>query len=250
MMFSTEGTTFFLTFFFNFYPQLIKGYRKYEKFTIKIGKTKEQIRFLKQCLEEKVLPRSLRWLYRVDVESPFPQEAIKHVKGLISEVKEDLELLFCKQRDCKRFLQANIKDDKVWKSLKMNADQVACCQIVKVKDHLDEKLSKLVEKSPWCTFSNVSNVINLSSITLSKDQQEMLSYGLNFSLPHETKHLIDFTVQLDRYKHFKEEVNYNFILMNSDSIFSSLKTNLHDFLPKRYLKALNDLKKNKSIRVC
>jgi len=94
MMFSTEGKTFFLTFFFNFYPQLIKGYRRYEKFTIKIGKTKEQIRFLKQCLEEKVLPRSLRWLHRVDVESPFPQEAIKHVKGLISEVKEDIMKLF------------------------------------------------------------------------------------------------------------------------------------------------------------
>jgi len=38
--------------------------------------------------------------------------------------------------------------------------------------------------------------------------------------------------------------------MNLDNIFSSLKKKIQNFLPKRYMKALYELKKNKKVRVC
>ena len=78
----------------------------------------------------------------------------------------------------------------------------------------------------------------------------MLGYGLNFSLPHEKKHFLDFTSQMDKYKKYSDGENYSFVLMNLDSIFDGLKTDLFEFLPSRFIVALNGLKKEKDLRIC
>ena len=248
-MLSTNGSA-FLAFFFKFFPGLIPAYRRFERITVKLSTTKEQIIFLKKCLEEKVLPRSLCWLKRLDEHSPFPTEATRQLKKLINDVKNDLDGLYYKHREDKRYLCSLINDPNVWKSLQIKVASVSEYQRRIKRKCLDDKLNKLIERSPWTLYSNVHNVINLSGVELTKHQTEMLGYGLNFSLPHEKNHLLDFTVQLDKHKKFSEGVNYSFVMMNLDSIYDGLKTDLYNFLPSRFIKAVSELKKKKDLHIC
>ena len=248
-MISTNGAM-FLAFFFKYFPYLIPAYRRYERLSVKVSCAKEQISFLKQCLEEKVLPCSLVWVKKVDEHSPFPPEATKQLKKLINDVKEDLNGLLFKVREERRYLRSYVNDDGIWKSLQSNLNKNVNYQSLKKKKHLESKLKCLIVKSPWEKFSNVENVVNLSSFELTKYQTQMLGYGLNFSLPHEKKHFLDFTSQMDKYKKHSDGEKYGFVLMNLDSIFDGLKMDLFEFFPSRFINALNVLKKEKSLRIC
>ena len=105
-----------------------------------------------------------------------------------------------------------------------------------------DKLKRLIENSPWFKFSNAKNVVIISSQLLSRSQIEFLGYGINFSLPQKTN-FFDFIGHLEKHKSNIDSVSYNAIFMNIDQIFSSLKTDYNEYLPKRYRKALKELKK-------
>ena len=81
---------------------------------------------------------------------------------------------------------------------------------------LNIQLDSLIDCSSWNKYSNIDNVINMSSTRLSKYQTKLLGCGLNFSLPHEKNHLLDFVEQLDNTKSLTTGstdriLEYNFI---------------------------------------
>ena len=248
-MHTTAGKTFFLNFFFAYFPNLVDLYRRYEKISIKIAWAKSRLKFLQDCLEEKVLPRSMNWLRRLDVDLPFPEEAIHQLELNIRRIKGDLDYLYYRLRLSKGKLKSQVNDSDLWAQVQKNVKDVREYHRKLKESSLSNELDKLILKSPWSKFSRPDSVVNLSSCELNLSQKQILSYGLSFSLPHEKKHLLDYAEQLDKMKDQSSSAAYNFIFMNIESIYSNLKKNYSSFVPRRFHKALLDLKRNKSIRI-
>ena len=111
----------FLDFFFNYYPAFVIIYRK---FTIKVKCIIGRTRFLKQCLDEKVIPRLLNWIIKYDNEAPFPIEANKQLQIAIWKVKEDVEEQYFKLRKIKREFQSQIYDRFLWQQIQNQVNKV------------------------------------------------------------------------------------------------------------------------------
>ena len=240
---------FFLNFLFKAFSWIVPLYRKAEKQVIQIQKKKERIKFLKKCLDEKVLPTTFEWVKRLDNDSPFPAESVKVIKAEIENLKEDVDDKYYRLRRSKMAMFQQLPDNlehKVVSFLKTVGRSRASTK----EAELTGKLQKLVENSPWTTFSQGNNIVNYSSYDLSNNQKQVLGYGLNFSLPHEKRHFFSVLEELEKLKCFGDYFNHSFVLMNLENIFYDLKNEIKDFLPKRFITALKDLKSEKSIRIC
>ena len=246
-MFSTNG--FFLNFLFSLFPSLVNGYRKVEKLAVKIVHTKARIQFLKDCLSEKVLPASMAWMKKLNYDDPFPTEARSQIRLRIRSLQNEVDTYYFKFRQEKRDLRSRLDDGQYWVGIQHQIAGVQSYQKQKKSIELSIKLDNLIKRSPWTRFSNVDNVVNLSSFSLSLEQRQILGYGLNFALPHTPKYLVDYVEELDKRENSNNNVGYNFLLMNLNAIFSNLKCNQNDFLPRRFTNALNQLKKNEKIRI-
>ena len=224
-------------------------YRKVEKRVIQIQKKKERIKFLKKCLEEKVLPTTFEWVKRLDKTSPFPAESIKVRKSEIEDLKEDVDEDYYHLRQSKMAMFQQLPDSlehRVVSFLKTIGQSRASTK----EAELTGRLQKLVDNSPWTAFSQGNNIVNYSSYDLSNYQKQVLGYGLNFSLPHEKRHFFSVLEELEKLKCFGDDFNHSFVLMNLENIFYDLKNDIRDFLPKRFFTAIKDLKSEKSIRIC
>ena len=246
----TINNSFFLEFFFKFFKWATSDYRRYERANIKIQHTKARLEFLKECLEEQVIPRSMNWLKKLDDGSPFPVEVRKQLKLAIADLKRDLDCQYFMLRKLKRELHSKLPDHYIWTSLEEIVNKVSQFQRNKKKMNLQKQLSHLIDSSLWSKYSRTENVINMSSMCLTKYQEQLLGYGLNFSLPHQKKHIFDFVEQLDKIKECNDSVQYSFINMNLDDIFYNLKTIFSEFLPRRFRIAMSELKKINNIRIC
>ena len=204
---------------------------------------------MKDCYEEKVLARSMLWMRRVDLDSPFPYEAHGQFKLSIKQLKLELDDQFFRLRKMKRDIRSKLHDDHLWSQLLQNVNEVRDYHKCLKESPLKNQLNILIGKSQWTLYSRVENVINLSSYALSKYQKQLLGYDLSFSMPHEKRHLMDYTEQMDKLKNSSDSAAYNFIFMNMDSIYHHLKKNYSEFFPRRFHNALNDLKRIKSIRI-
>ena len=123
-MHTTAGKTFFLNFFFAYFPNLVDLYRRYEKISIKIAWAKSRLKFLQDCLEEKVLPRSMNWLRRLDVDLPFPEEAIHQLELNIRRIKGDLDYLYYRLTLIKGKLKSQLNDSDLWTQVQKNVKDV------------------------------------------------------------------------------------------------------------------------------
>ena len=103
----------FLDFFFCTFSHLISDYRRYEKLSVNIYQLKARHNFLKECLEEKVVPSSLCWVRKLNIETPFPDVAAIQLKSEISNLKEELNHKYFKIRQVRRNLRSQIHDLQV-----------------------------------------------------------------------------------------------------------------------------------------
>ena len=182
-----SNNEFFLNFLFKTFSWIVPMYRKVEKRVIQIQKKKERIKFLKKCLEEKVLPTTFEWVKRLDKTSPFPAESIKVIKSEIEDLKEDVDEDYYYLRQSKMAMFQQLPDSlehRVVEFLKTIGQSRASTK----EAELTGRLQKLVDNSPWTAFSQGNNIVNYSSYDLSNYQKQVLGYGLNFSLPHEKRH--------------------------------------------------------------
>ena len=250
-MISTDGfnSSLFLNFFFSVFPLLIEDYRRVEKLVIKIIHTKARMKFLKKCLDEKVVPASMNWLWKLNKDVPFPVEAIWQLRLSIKKLQCDVDTYYFNLRRNRRNLRSKVNDASYWSKIQQIINNVRDYQRDKKEHVLSIKLGNLIKSSPWTRYSKPNNVFNLSNYQVSLEQKQLLSYGLNFALPHESKHLIDYVETLEKHQHDSNKAGYNFIFMNLNSIFNNLKENQFDYLPRRFHHALNDLKRNNSIRI-
>jgi len=246
----TFQITAFLGFFFALVPSLVSEYRAIERIHVKIARSKERLLFLKRCCEEKVIPNSMSWFWKITEDVPFPNEALHYMKRRIQEIQEEINSNYFKIRQKKDSFFGKVDNSRLQSQLQQCFRQVGVDHRAKRKVELEEKLQKLIDKSPWSRFSIRKNVINKSSFFLKSHHIELLGYGLNFALPHEKRNLFSFVEHLEKNKKSPESIKYNCIFMNLDQIFQSLKSDFNNFFPKRFRVALAELKKEKSIRIC
>ncbi|XP_074641212.1 uncharacterized protein LOC141898959 [Tubulanus polymorphus] len=238
-----------LKFFFFTFPYLVASFRNYEKCYIKSRTAKSKVKFLQECYAEKVVPRSLSWIWKYDSSSAFPPEANKQLKFAIDRAKEDCNYQFYKFRQSQNYLKSHVPDLFLWKSLSTIVQGSGKYHQHRKSVDLINQLNKLIDSSPWTRFSNTENIVNLSSTTLSSTQCQLLGYGLNFSLPHQDKHVLDFVTQLEYRKSSPNSLDYNFIFMNLQAICDQLNRNLFEYLPRRFRLALQELRKLKTIKI-
>ena len=202
--------TFFLNVLLATFSWIKPPYRKLEKKTIKIQKSKETINFLKKCKEEKIIPPSMSWIKKLNNISPFPDEINTLINEEINNIKEEINKNYYNIRREKNNIFSRMPNGKLKTDLTAFLKNIGQMHAKKKRNHLDEKLARLMDKSPWSTFAQVESVVNLSSYNLSTNQNRILGYGLSFSLPHEKSHFLDFLGELDRFKYFDDKFNYNF----------------------------------------
>ena len=239
----------FIQFFFSTYPLLIDYFRKFEKASIKVQLIKARIDFLRNCAEEKVLPRSLQWMERLNYESPFCDERHNQLKLQIARLKEECNRNYFKLRIARRNIFSEIHDVSIRKQLNKAVAQIGNYHKIKKRSALDHQLDQLIRKSPWTKFSNTCNIINLSTVQLTNQQLQFLGLGLNFSLPHQKRHLLDFVSAMGHKNSDFNSIGKSFISMNMDSIYRNLCINFKDFLPRRFRLALKELKALTNLKI-
>ena len=246
----STGIKSFLSFLFNFLPFCVSDFRKVEKLTIKIVSSKARLRFLKDCVEEKVIPRSFSWLMWISESNPFPEHAKAKLGNAIKDLKEEIDETYFQLRRAKRTLYEKIDNSCTWSEILKVLKQVSTKHKLSKEKELGDKLDRLISKSPWSKFSKIENVVNLSLVPLKKYQVDLLGYGINFSFPHEKHTLFNFIEHLEKNKKSTDGISYNCIFMNLDEIFQNLKNEFYDFVPKRFRLALKELKREKSLKIC
>ena len=104
---------FFLNILFGMFNWIKPFYRRIEKRVVNIQHKKERIKFLKRCLEEKVIPPSMSWIKRCDRDSPFPKEAKSLIFDEIDNLREEVEEMYCYLRREKKYVASQLKDEKM-----------------------------------------------------------------------------------------------------------------------------------------
>ena len=212
--------------------------------------TKEHLRFLRECRDEQVIPRSLitKSLLKLE-DQPFGeiQRAIleKHINIKILETKKNFEDLARKRRH----FEVSIPSD--WKDSLREYCYVKMRNKVywKLKRTHDNKLRLLIERSPWTTNANHECVVNLSNKHLERNVTSALGYGLNFALSTGGVNSVEITkglCNLEKYSDLtSEEVN-----IVKGVIYGSMKSqSVTSNVPKRFLAAIKELKKDKNIHM-
>ena len=236
----------FIQFFLSSFPDLVNFFRKLEKASIKTQLIKARIEFLRNCLQEKVLPRSLKWMEKLNDELPFCDVRKKQLILLIAKLKEECNCSFFKLRIARRNLFGQVHDFETRKRINSSIDDIVKYHKNRKRTALSEQLNQLISKSPWSKLANTGNIINLSSVKLTNNQLQLLGYGLNFSLPHQKRHLLDFAATMNENCN---SIKNSFISMNMDSIYRNLCNNFNDFLPRRFRNALQELKGLSNLKI-
>ena len=194
----------------------------------KISSCCNRLSFLKNCIAEKVLPRSSPQHLR-NKDIPFSNSAKAYLEDECQSLKEDVIL----ERD--RCTGIGLSHQHKEELKKFNTEQQA---------KLKRKLTDLCRNSMWSEAGRDDLITNLSTRELSSDEKEVLSYGLKFDSGKDRLTLVEHVSK--NYKSSDTNVDKGFIqgVLTCCKILADKECNS---LPKRYQEALKDLAKDDSI---
>lgn len=231
-------------------PPLRKLFYEYLDALYVASTSKLKLNFLKECVKEKVLPRSLIPATILNVyNEPFPMPASVILKDRIRNVNHSTKFKFRVTNNCFNKLMEltrdmNLSDEIVSKFIDY-AHAYIKDRTYNQKLNLNTKLRSIIKNSKWWTIGSPNFYVNLSSHALTENQRIILGYGPSFGISHKEDILDFITKYIDISKQFKEEWNADvikgFILRN----ISTDKYNLPDCL----LSALYELRKNENILI-
>ena len=151
---------------------------RYKNQVMKAHSAREQLKFLKRCREEQVLPKTdlparLRHLDGMPfdtMEYTILDKAIRDQQRTKNQAYQTLAIRRS-ELDCIHFYERII--------IERHVQRVANNHINRVQSNLQKKLDYLINNSAWTKFSNQNYVLNLSSHTLDEDTKLALGFGLN-----------------------------------------------------------------------
>ena len=215
---------------------------------IKSHKMKLRLKFLKDCLQEQVLPKSIlnnRLLKMWD--KPFEEFhrliLVKHIDITKIEVKESFKITKLRQNS---FLQAIPREwisglmDYCYDSLRRTRYAVS--------KHLKNKLEQLIKNSDWNKNANPNFVINLSDKPLNSDAKCALGYGLSFAT---SQGHVDYVGVAKGFSNLEKfgDVSPQDINICKGVVYQALSTPKMPNCPKRFSVAYNNLKKDSELHI-
>ena len=193
----------------------------------KCFRIRNQVWFLKNCLEEQVLPRSAPRQLHSD-EHPFTNAARAYL--------EDSVKTLCNKET---ILESQFRQP-LPRHLEERLQRIAGSH----RKQLQDKLSRLCATSSWRSAGNTGLITNLSSRALSQDETEALSLGLKFDTGKSSGSYLDDMIRNTKYtdsdidKGFKQ----GFV-----TCLSAVASSSHPAVPRRYLVALQHLSRDSDI---
>ena len=224
------------------YPDKVPAFLAYEDAVAATGRRKNQWRFLKDCLEEHVLPSSYAFLLKGSISgSPFPPVARFFLEERIQAARLEVEEAYHRSRTWYRSLVAGMElHDRPL--LADFAHQSANRATERHGTNLSNKLQSLISLSPWASYTLTESVANLSDTPLPPHSLELLGLGLSFSTRPDAHSSIDLISSLDRFLTKNPSLDCPSL---RGALIPALQTlsspNLS--LPRRYRQALVDLRR-------
>ncbi|XP_063592242.1 uncharacterized protein LOC134769443, partial [Penaeus indicus] len=225
-------------------PDLVPAFRAYEDSVVATARRKNQLRFLRDCLEEQVLPSSIHNILKLSEEgSPFPAYARSLLLERIRAGKRDVEHAFYRSRVRSDFLKERLPSH-VFQLLADIAHDSSRSLSINHGRSLSRKLSSLTTRSPWSRFSLTDAVTNLSSLTLTAHQQQLLGFGLSLALRPHPLTSIDIISSFDRFISSHRNSLPDVSLLRG-AFIPALESLLHPnpSIPRRYREALQSLRR-------
>ena len=196
----------------------------------KIASNLNRYKFLNDCLAEMVLPKSAPAVLHNSKKS-FSAAARAYLEEACSDLKDRLYEL----RD--EVIGVRLPNHLQSKLANINERQ---------RNNLNQKLGQLCQRSSWKTAGNVDIVTNLFTRPPSQTEKEALSLGLKFDSGIDQ---CSYMGHVDRnYKWNDSDAEKGFI-QGILAVCKTLADNEPSSLPKRHLKALEELAKDDNIVV-
>ncbi|XP_069999233.1 uncharacterized protein, partial [Penaeus vannamei] len=239
-----ENIYYILSFLFASFPDLVPAFRAFEDSVIATARRKNQLRFLRDCLEEQVLPSSIgNLLKHSDGGSPFPDYARSLLLERIRAGKRDVELSYYRSRVRSDLLKERLPGHVFQLLADVAHDSSRFLSTTHARS-LSQKLSNLTSRSPWSRFSLTDAVTNLSSLSLTPHQLQLLGFGLSFALRPLPLTSIDIISSFDRFISAHRNSLPDVSLLRG-AFFPALESLLHPnpSIPRRYREALHSLRR-------
>lgn len=229
---------------------------KYKDAVIKAHKCKQQLKFLKKCLHNGVVPRSLlprRLCSRPG--RPFSRAGEEVLLERISQVDLEMKQKFYWVRRTFEKLNCFIRASELYGAdiLMKILDYVHYVkdfEISKVCSGLNVKFDRLFRESPWVKFSNVNLVINLSNFELGFLDKIALGFGYSFCIGNNNNDCLSFLESFEKFKGNCKISGLDFQCLKG-IIFGALVEKIREgwVFPEILLERLKLLKRNKEIIV-
>ena len=226
-----------------------KCFNKLKKATVKAQRLKSQKNFLKQCFEERIVPKSLI-PNRLQSSTNLPFTDLEEIvlKRAIDSTTIQTEEAFQDIRHHRRELMDSCNSCGISHYFYTIYEKIVnMCNRQKVINttRLSNKFQRLLRSSNWFKFSNFDSIVNVSNLELTDYMKCVLGYGSSFCLPPDEK---CFTKFLCNFENFETFVNTKFDVAKG-YILHNIISNFKKMLPKSLYDAMLLLKKNNDIIV-
>ena len=205
------------------------------------------LKFLKRCLQEQVLPRSLLpYRLRQYDHHPFNEFSVmmlkRHIEATKLEEKKKFKELSSARSVFHRTITTYWKNSlllEIYNDLRVKTDRL--------KRKLDNKLKNLIANSDWSKNARQDCVINLSRKPISDDVVCALGFGLSFSLISKPSTLSVATA-LSKFE-IKSDLPQQYTDIVKGIVYCGMNYNSNLNFPARYRKSLTELKKDQTVHI-
>ncbi|MPC95843.1 hypothetical protein E2C01_091072 [Portunus trituberculatus] len=153
-------------FFMLNFPTLVTCFRHYEKNLIAVKKRKLQLKFLQDCVQEKVIPKSFLPFFRWKT-TPFPELSRVTVLQHIAQLKREIDKIYLILRRNLRYLRSNLHGNLLDCALESTRNKCNF-EVNSTRERLNRVLQDLCKASEWNNCGLSGSVLNLSSHVLSE----------------------------------------------------------------------------------
>lgn len=220
---------------------------EYSTALIKAHQLKLRLNFLRKCLSEQVMPRSIlpQSVLRM---SDRPFEDFQHII-----LKKHIEIKHIETRQA--FCFSKLKEREFYRAMPsgwLKPLQDYCFDKLRsvrqdLQGNLDRKLARLIENSGWTKDASPSFVVNLSDKQLDKDTACALGYGLSFACNKEIDG-VDVArafCNIEKYSDLTSEE----VSICKGIVYSSLSKPSVPNCPNRFTSAFKALKKDSDLHI-
>src|SRR5215469_4704573 len=237
---------------------LKSAYYKYLDSVKFVQLKKIQLRFLKDCLDNRICPTSLLKNELISYEGvPFSDAAQEVLRIKISVIKNEVNRLY-------QFVRNNFNTFQLfYTNCNLPSSSVCvlldyCFAYAKSKNsyceyNLNRKFKLIFEKSTWKNFSNFDLIVNHSSYELNIFEKTILGFGLSFGFDFGSDSLLKFIANYNKFlKHTNlvDMKDIEYASVAKGFILSEIINGKKNQLPKLLIDALLRLKKNNDIIIC